>query len=314
MRTMMRAISAVHSSSSSVGCSTKERWWACPKASCWNGLPRAMTNPPSRLCSLGTGRWSWESVDSCSGDPNDVDDAFQATFLVLVRKAGSLRRCDLLGNWLYGVAYRVATRARVLAARRIAKAPFGQATVDGLDASGNGPATNGDSTCGLDPNPRPWLHEEVARLPEKYRVPVRLCYFEGLTHDEAAQRLGWPLGTVKGRLSRARDLLRRRLTRRGVTFSAGALASQLALADARAAVPDSLEYATLQAALAVVDAANAPIATVSKVSLSVASLTEGVLQTMIMTHAKFVVTLLVVCGDRRHGHRCDTDHAGRGGQ
>ncbi len=132
-------------------------------------------------------------------DPNDVDDAFQATFLVLVRKAGSLRRCDLLGNWLYGVAYRVATRARVLAARRIAKAPFGQATVDGLDASGNGPATNGDSTCGLDPNPRPWLHEEVARLPEKYRVPVRLCYFEGLTHDEAAQRLGWPLGTVKGR-------------------------------------------------------------------------------------------------------------------
>ncbi len=229
-------------------------------------------------------------------DPNDVDDAFQATFLVLVRKAGTLRRQDLLGNWLYGVAYRVATRARVLAARRTAKAPFGQDAVDRLGASEGGRMAIGDATSGMDPEPRPWLHEEVSRLPEKYRAPVRLCYFDGLTHDEAAQRLGWPLGTVKGRLVRARDLLRKRLTRRGLTLSTTALASHLALPDARAAVPASLEYATIKAAQAVAKASGASIATVSTVSLSVASLTEGVLQTMILTHVKSVVmTLLVVC-------------------
>src|SRR5262249_27839110 len=144
-------------------------------------------------------------------DPNDVDDAFQATFLVLVRKAGTLRRCDLLGNWLYGVAYRVATRARVLSARRTAKAPYGQEGVDGLGADDGWRLSGQDAAAGPDREPRPWLHEEVGRLPEKYRVPVLLCYFEGLTHEEAAGRLGWPLGTVKGRLARARDLLRRRL-------------------------------------------------------------------------------------------------------
>jgi DNA-directed RNA polymerase specialized sigma24 family protein len=92
-------------------------------------------------------------------DPNDVDDAFQATFLVLVRKAGTLRRCDLLGNWLYGVAYRVAIRARVLAAKRTARAPVGQETVDRLDASHRGPGASGDETAGPGPaEPRPWLH------------------------------------------------------------------------------------------------------------------------------------------------------------
>ena len=229
-------------------------------------------------------------------DPNDVDDAFQATFLVLVRKAGTLRRCDLLGNWLYGVAYRVATRARVLAARRTARAPYGQDTVDQLDTGAHGFAPGLNQTGNLDPEARPWLHEEVARLPEKYRVAVRLCYFEGLTHDEAAQRLGWPLGTVKGRLSRARDLLRKRLTRHGVTFSGPAAADYLSLPNARAAVPDSLEHATIQIAQAVARAAGASITSVPTVSLSVASLTEGVLQTMIMTHAKsVVVTLIVIC-------------------
>ena len=173
-------------------------------------------------------------------DPNDVDDAFQATFLVLVRKVGTLRRCDLLGNWLYGVAHRVASRARALAARRMARAVSHLDVGEPLAADESRPGTGRNPNDASEPDPRPWLHEEVSRLPEKYRIPIVLCYFEGLTHEAAATRLGWPLGTVKGRLARARDLLRRRLVRRGVTLTAAALTSRLAVPDARAAVPPSL--------------------------------------------------------------------------
>ena len=137
-------------------------------------------------------------------DPNDVDDAFQATFLVLVRKAGTLRRRDLLGNWLYGVAYRVAARARSLSARRNSRVASGHDSVESLTDLECGQEVGLDQTMLLEQGP--WLHQEVSHLPEKYRVPIVLCYFEGLTHDEAASRLGWPLGTVKGRLARARDL------------------------------------------------------------------------------------------------------------
>ena len=133
-------------------------------------------------------------------DPNDVDDAFQATFLVLVRRAGSLRRRDLLGNWLYGVARRVAKRAQVASARR-------------RDREGIGPEPVGASPADFDL--RPMIHDEVNRLPDSYRAAVVLCFFEGRTHEEAADRLGWPVGTVKGRLARAKDLLRDRLTHDG---------------------------------------------------------------------------------------------------
>ncbi len=184
-------------------------------------------------------------------DPNDVDDAFQATFLVLVRKAGTLRRCDLLGNWLYGVAYRVATRARVMASRRNDRVAAFQRQIVAVAADGRGPADNRISNGMQDFELKPRLHEEVHRLPEKYRAPIVLCYFEGLTHEEAAARLGCPLGTVKGRLSRARDLLHRRLTRRGVTLSGATLASNLAIRGVDAAVPASLEHVTLTAAQAV---------------------------------------------------------------
>ena len=184
-------------------------------------------------------------------DPNDVDDAFQATFLVLVRKAATLRRCDLLGNWLYGVAFRVAMRTE----------PVGETNLSIRLSSGNREAglRPGSSTIGLqlrhtsiEFEPTPWLHQEVSHLPDKYRTPIVLCYFEGLTHDEAARRMGCPLGTVKGRLARARDLLRRRLTRRGLALSAAALASQLAAPHAQAAVPAALELATTRAALSLV--------------------------------------------------------------
>jgi RNA polymerase sigma factor (sigma-70 family) len=162
----------------------------------------------------------------------DAEDAFQAAFIVLLRRAASIRQGALLGNWLYGVANRVALRARARAARRA------DVEKQGLSAE---PATAAEPV-------NDWqhlLHEEVYRLPEKYRQPIVICYLDGKTNEEAASVLGWPVGTVKGRLNRARDLLRSRLGRRGVVLSAGALAAALTAARLGAAVPALLMQSTL---------------------------------------------------------------------
>jgi len=147
---------------------------------------------------------------------HDAEDAFQATFLVLARKAGSIRDRRVLARWLYEVAYRIAMRARTSGVRQRAHERQGgeMAATATLDNQGWSEL-------------KPVLHDEVNRLPEKYRVPVILCYLEGKTNEEAAQLLKWPVGTVKGRLSRARDLLRSRLTRRGLALSAAMLVTAL---------------------------------------------------------------------------------------
>jgi RNA polymerase sigma factor (sigma-70 family) len=245
-------------------------------------------------------------------DPNDVDDAFQATFLVLVKKASTVRRCELLGNWLYGVAFRVASRARAVAARRTARIVSGHDAVENLTTA----VCRDDD--GLDPTTLfdrgPWLHQEVSHLPDKYRTPIVLCYFEGLTHDEAASRLGWPLGTVKGRLARARELLRRRLTRRGVTLSAAALASQLAISDGHAAVPASLQLATLTAARALAGHVGASLAATSVISMPVSVLVEGVLQAMFASQIKtFAIPLLLAAGTVVTGMAVGASQLGGGG-
>ena len=142
------------------------------------------------------------------GDSDDADDAFQASFLVLVQRVRSIRDRGSLASWLYGVATRVALRARTDAARR-------------REVERQGATVPADRSLAAERSfVDPVVHEELTRLPEKYRAPIVLCYLEGLTHDGAAQQLGWPVGTVRGRLARARDLLRNRLTRRGVTASA----------------------------------------------------------------------------------------------
>jgi RNA polymerase sigma factor (sigma-70 family) len=205
-------------------------------------------------------------------DPHAADDAFQATFLVLVRKAHSLRRRELLAGWLYGVAQRTALKARSLAIRRQQRERQAMTRPD--------PAPDTDVVW---QDLRPVLDEELARLPARYRLPVVLCYLEGRTLTEAAEQLGWPSGTVSGRLARARELLRKRLTRRGVTLSAGLLGTVLAQ-QASAAVPSPLLTATVQAA-GVVAAGSAA----ETLSPSVVHLMEGVLHAMFLTKVKIVV-------------------------
>lgn len=152
---------------------------------------------------------------------HDAEDAFQATFLVLARNAGTIRDRRVLARWLYEVAYRIAIRSKTRSTRRRNQEKEA-AAMSAVVAAGHSPES--------DPawnELRPVLHEEVNRLPEKYRSAVVLCYLEGRTNEEAAEMLRWPVGTVKGRLSRAREMLRSRLTRRGLAISATFLATRL---------------------------------------------------------------------------------------
>ncbi|AGA31544.1 sigma-70 family RNA polymerase sigma factor [Singulisphaera acidiphila] len=137
-------------------------------------------------------------------DPNDVEDAFQATFVILVRKAGGLRDREALGPWLYGVAYRVASRARADAVRRRRRESVDEEAIALVSAPDPGL-----------PELRWLLDEEIARLPHKLRLPVVLCLMEGQTYDEAANQLRWTSSMVRGRLAEARSRLRERLIRRG---------------------------------------------------------------------------------------------------
>jgi RNA polymerase sigma factor (sigma-70 family) len=161
-------------------------------------------------------------------DPNDIHDAFQATFLILVKQRGSIRRLESVGSWLFGVATRVAARARVEAARRrAAERRAALRVAEAVDFDGDDDA--GQADFGK------IVQEEVRRLPEKYRAVVLLCYWEGLTQEQAAAQLGCPLGTVRSRLARARNLLHRRLMHRGLAARAGAISAAVHTSSASAA-------------------------------------------------------------------------------
>ena len=142
-------------------------------------------------------------------DPHDAEDAFQATFLVLVRKAASVRVDGSIGRWLFGVATRVATRSRAdLQSSPRSRAHRSRSARD----RGRGRIVSSLDRAEL----QSILAQEIARLPDRLQAPVILCDLEGSSDLEAARRLGWPVGTVKSRLSRARARLRDRLTRRGL--------------------------------------------------------------------------------------------------
>jgi RND family efflux transporter MFP subunit len=214
-------------------------------------------------------------------DPNDAEDAFQATFLVLVRKAASLSRPHLLANWLHGVARRTALEAKVRSARRHAR------------ERGLMDVVTPDSTAAaLWADLRPVLDEEVSHLPARYRMPFVLCYLEGRTNEEAARIIGCPKGTVLSRLAWARERLRVRLTRRGLAPSAAVLAAALSSSAARATVPPALARGTVEAALAFAGVTSSAGAG----AVEVISLANGVLRTMFWTKTLSVTALVTALG------------------
>jgi RNA polymerase sigma factor (sigma-70 family) len=197
------------------------------------------------------------------GNVHSAEDAFQAVFMVLVKKSASIRRPELLSNWLYGVACRVARKAKISAIRkesrerRAGKMPTQEQLLD-LEWA----------------ELKVVLDEELSQLPEKYRAPLVLCYLYGQTNAEAAAQLGWPTGSMSERLSRARDMLRKRLNRRGLTLSAGLLALLLSQKAASAAVSPLLVETTVKVGMAY-SAKAVPAGSVSRTLLELASDSDG---------------------------------------
>jgi RNA polymerase sigma factor (sigma-70 family) len=212
---------------------------------------------------------------------HDVEDAFQATFLVVVRKAASIASRELFANWLYGVAHQTALKARATAAKK--KGRERQVTEMPEPA-----AAEEDFWHDL----QPFLDQELRRLPDKYRSVVVLCDLQGKSRKEAARQLGVPEGTVGGRLARARTMLAKRLTQRGVALSGGALAAVLSKKAASACVPTSVMGSTIRATSLL---AKGQAAATGAISVKVAALTEGVLKAMLLTKLKTAtVGLLLV--------------------
>jgi len=214
-------------------------------------------------------------------DFQDAEDAFQAAFLILARKASTIQSRSLLGPWLYGVSWRVAVRLRGRSARRRQRE---RSDVDLHTLPTDDPAWSDLAQE---------VHQEVQRLPDAYRSVVILCILEGRTTEEAAQLLGRPIGTIKSRLARARVLLQARLLRRGLTASSGVLGT--ALATTPAPVSAALADETIRAALAfAADGAAAGL-----VPARVVVLSREVLRTMLLkkfTVAAVLVLALVVLG------------------
>jgi RNA polymerase sigma factor (sigma-70 family) len=190
------------------------------------------------------------------GDGADAEDAFQATFLVLAQKAGSIRKGASLGSWLHGVAYRTALKARAQSAVRRkheARAPRRQCS---------------------EANELSWRevrqvqHDELGGMPERYREPLVICYLEGATQQRAAARLGLAERTLRERLERGRELLRLRLVRRGLGPAAILAVAAWPAAAVSAGIPAVLVDSTVKAATSVAGGATASVVSAKVAALS----------------------------------------------
>lgn len=210
-------------------------------------------------------------------DSHDAEDAFQATFLVLARGPAKLRRSDSVASWLHGVALRIGLNAKRQAAvrreheRRVAEMTETESETAWRDLG-------------------PVLDEELGRLPERLRAPVVLCYLQSKSTKEAAKELGWTHGALRGRLAKARDLLRGRLSRRGIVIGAALLASIISENASAAAVPPACIASTVQAATAL--SAGGALASAG-LSSEAAALAEGALRGMFLAKVKAVAGVVV---------------------
>jgi RNA polymerase sigma factor (sigma-70 family) len=209
---------------------------------------------------------------------HDAEDAFQATFLVLVCKASSIASRELVANWLYGVAYQTALKARATVAKRHHRE---RQVTDMPEPALAEQALSNDL--------QPLLDQELSRLPDKYRVVIVLCDLEGKTRNEVARQLRLPEGTVASRLARARAMLAKRLTQRGVVLPGGALGAVLSQNVASAGVPTSVVSSTIKAASLYAAGQAAGL-----ISANVAALTEGVLKTMLLNKLKAATVVLLL--------------------
>jgi RNA polymerase sigma factor (sigma-70 family) len=212
----------------------------------------------------------------------DAEDAFQATFLVLVRKASTIRPRSMVSNWLYGMAHNTALKANAMRHKRREKEHSA-----GIQRRAGG-------TCENWPEVQAAVDGQLSGLPEKYRVPIVMCELEGKTIKEAARHLAWPEGTVATRLRRGRVMLAERLSKQGVGLPAGAIAAVLAQSAASASMSAPLVRSTMQAASLYAAGQAAP----GVVSATVAALTDGVLKSMLLSKIKLAtaVVLLVLAG------------------
>jgi RNA polymerase sigma factor (sigma-70 family) len=215
-------------------------------------------------------------------NPHDAQDVFQATFLVLLRKAGALWIHDSLGPWLHRVAKRLAVQVEASARRRRA--------FERRAAESRGQpiarASGSDGGCTV-------LHEEIDRLPERYRIPVILCHLEGQSQELAARALRLPVGTVKSRLHRARDLLRARLARRGAAFSAALLTAELSSTATAAALSSAISPSLFGAA---VRSGMARAGESGLISLRTVHLVEEAIKSMFLTKIRNGVAVALLAG------------------
>jgi RNA polymerase sigma factor (sigma-70 family) len=220
----------------------------------------------------------WSVCRRVLGNHHDAEDAFQATFLVLVRRAASVWPRDLVANWLYGVAHQTALKARATLARRRLRE---QQSSESLQPQARPP----DSGHEL----RTLLDQELSRLPDKYRIAIVLCDLEGKTRRKVAEQLGLADGTVASRLARGRALLAKRLTRRGILVTGAGLPVMLAEQAAFASAPLNVTVATVEAVKLAAEG-------MAAISGNAAALAQTVVQTMWLSKLKTTLALVAVLG------------------
>ncbi|MGH7173873.1 MAG: sigma-70 family RNA polymerase sigma factor, partial [Gemmataceae bacterium] len=213
-------------------------------------------------------------------NPHDAEDVLQATFLTLVRKAGTIGKSESLSSWLYKVAYRIALRSRARAAKMAADSR----PIEDVPAAD-------ETEESVWRELRPLLDAAIERLPEKYRSAIVLCDLQGKTHREAAEQLGCAVGTISTRVTRARQLLRKRLAHQGPAVTIGVLSAALAQRTT-AALPAALAASTIRTAVRLVSEGGAA----GIVSASIAELIEGANQAMLMSRFKIVILLALAAG------------------